>query len=278
MKNLKITFFKTTLKLLFGILLCISCDDQLDDVMVFEETISVEQEFLGSITINPTIKDVIKITGKQPAPAIETLLENATVTIRTRNSGANIVLFDATPYSDLTWPMRISPNSYNIVIRSGNYVADAFFEVEENENETLAVALQLDGIFYAVNFSPKVVTEYPDISAEITISYSAIHYTFSPNSLISKYYTQLFSFEGAYWNIRLPVRAAELSITATENSGEIIRLNIPLSGATGLGYNKDVTFNIEFSEDANTTTLNTNITVTEANEINETVAFPPTKS
>jgi hypothetical protein len=102
MKNLKITFFKTSLKLLFGILLCISCDNRLDDVMVFDETILAEQEVTGSITISPTIKDVIKVKGKQPAPAIETLLDNATVTIRTRNSGPDIVIFDAAPYSDLT--------------------------------------------------------------------------------------------------------------------------------------------------------------------------------
>jgi hypothetical protein len=153
----------------------------------------------------------------------------------------------------------------------------SFFEVEEDENETLDLALQIDGMFYAVNFSSEVVTEYPDIKAEITISYSTEQFTFSPNSLITKYYTQLFSFEGTYWHIRLPALSTELSITASENLGEVIRLNMPLSGATGLGYNKGVTFNIEFSEDANTTTLDTNITVTEANEINETVAFPTTK-
>lgn len=275
MKNLKITYLKGTLKLLFGILLFTSCENRLEDVMVFDETaLADEQKVTSSISINTTIKEIIKVIGKQPAPAIETLLENATITIRTRDSRPDTVLFDDASYSDLTWPMRLSAGSYNIVIRSGNYVADAFFELEENENETIDLVLQLDGMFYSVNFSSEVVAEYPDIRVEIMIVNPVEQFTFSPNSLFSKYYTQLFSFEGVYWSIRLPARSAELSITATENSGEVITLNLPLTGATGLGYNKDVTFNIEFSEDANNTTLDTNITVIDPEEITETVTFP----
>lgn len=278
MKNLKIAFFKASLKLFFAILLFASCDNHQEDVILFDETELAEEPIvLGSIAINPSFKDVIKISAKQPATEIETLLENATVTIRTRDSDIDTVILDDVPYSDLTWPIRISPNSYNILLRSGDYVAEAFFNLNEGENEIVDLAFFLDGLFYAVNFSEEVVAEYPDIRAEITISgNSAGPFVYLPNSLINKYYYQLFPFEGAYWRFIYPSQTAELTITATENSGEVITLTQPLTGKTGLGLNKDVTFNIAFNAQADETSLDTNITITEAEEITETVSFPPT--
>lgn len=174
------TKLKNVVSILSLVLLIMACSKGNDDLSpLFEDEAAApikEVIELGSISLNPIIKNVIQVqTGK--APTLEELLDDMVVEIKDE---LEVVLTDN--YRDLLAEIPLVPGNYSLLISNypapipnsasrfdnpvyGNYLSN--FSVSAGLNTPLNLELALFDVAATISFSSDIILSYPDISARI---------------------------------------------------------------------------------------------------------------
>lgn len=278
---------KTKSKLFLSILilgLLVSCNKSNDELPAINEPISEilseEDVELGSISLNPIIKDVVQVQTVK-APTLEELLDDMVVQIKEEDIGLGIVL--NSNYRDLPTEIPLAPGFYSLLISNYPSTSSRFdtavyghlsltFGVGAGANTPLNLELALFDVAATISFSSDIILSYPDISARIEyiedgfgigpfLTWSVADNGRSGYLSTHKGDFGLGDFIGSFGSL-------VLKVSATDALGSPIEV---IKAYFGVSANKHYNINIEQTDAA---TASLTVTLGDEEIINDTITFP----
>ncbi|MRH99614.1 DUF4493 domain-containing protein [Kriegella sp. EG-1] len=232
---------------------------------------------MGTITLNPTIKDMIQVkTGK--GPTLNEVLDNIIVVIKDsdnkivvnnnyRNLPEFIELVPNTNYRLTMQNKEMQPARYDIPLYGSDVLSEPiFFDVVSGQNMVIDVVLKLLDVVVSITFSEAIKIKYPDISVEAYLFYVSNETDYYPLS----------------WNILDVGRLGYFHVGY--NGGIEAELVVTITASNDLGveietekiYN-NITANQYYSisiEEAEDSLISFNVTLSDEEVINDTITFP----
>ena len=263
------------------ILACSKGNEDLSHLYEDEAVVPVEEALeLGSISLNPIIKDLIQVqTGK--APTLEELLDDMVVQIKEEDLGLGIVL--NSNYRDLPAEIPLSPGFYSLLISNYPSMSSRFdtavyghlsftFSVVAGSNTPLNLELALFDVAATINFSSEIILSYPDIAVKTEFIKSGfgigpfLNWTTTDNARTG----YLSTYEGDYGfgDFIETFGSMKVTIEATDSTGSPIMVE-----KTYLNVSANKHFNITIEQTA-TATASLTVTLGGEDVIDDTITFP----
>lgn len=275
---------KVFFKMLAIGLLIMACSKGKDDFPILEEPEASEPiektVELGSISLNPIIKDLIQVqTGK--APTLEELLDGMVVEIKEEDLGLGIVL--NSNYRDLPAEIPLAPGFYSLLISNYPSTSSRFdtavyghlsftFSVGAGANTPLNLELALFDVAATINFLSELTITYPDISARIEYIEDGFgigpFLTWSVDDDGRSGYLSTYKGDFGFGDFIGSSGSLVLKVSATDALGSLIEV---IKTYFGVSTNKHYNINIEQTAAA---TASLTVTLGDEEIINDTITFP----
>ena len=249
-----------------------------DNEIIIDDGTGEEVVEMGTVSLNPSFKDVINITTGKP-PTLEEVLELMGVAIRDDSS---LVFSDS--YNNIAGPIELLPGDYTLLISnysdyfgigqrfsSPDYGDVLSFQINAGENITLNPVLESFDVAATVNFTSGLLLAYPDISASVEFltdtTSGPLTWTSIQNN--QKGYFTCYSGDFGFGNFFGPYSSdLTIEISATGQSGlpTVITKTYP-----GAAANEHYNIVLELTESA---TISLTVTLADEIVINDTITFP----